>query len=115
VESLQSSSQIARIQAARELLSRRPVEPEPESQPYTHGINLEGVVVHAVAYGAMSAESIADVAILERAYTLVAGGSGHVREAAAIRARLDELPGDPPEIELPPVGGYRRGGGGVKT
>jgi hypothetical protein len=40
-------------------------------------------------------------------------GPEHYKQAGV--ARLDELPGDPPEIELPPVGGYRRGGGGVKT
>jgi hypothetical protein len=102
------------VAAAKRLLDEEPrpdvSEPLPQSQ-FKHGISLTGILIHGVACGVLAPDVIADVAILEQAYTLVAGGSGHVREAAAIRARLDELPGDPPEIELPPVGGYRRGGG----
>jgi hypothetical protein len=55
------------------------------------GIDLEGVVVNAVAFGVMAPAAIADVSILEQAYALVASGSTHLREQEAIRARLAEL------------------------
>jgi hypothetical protein len=102
VDSLQSSSAIARIQAAKELLSRKPAEPEAEPRQYRHGINLPGVVVHGVAYG-VSPETIADVGMLEQALRLADSSSGHAQQAATIRARLIELgSGAPPSPVAPP-------------
>jgi hypothetical protein len=85
-EAVSSPSATARVAAAKRLLDEEPrpdvSDPLPQLR-FKQGISLTGILVHSVACGVLAPDVIADVAILEQAYTLVARGSGHVREAAA--------------------------------
>jgi len=106
VESLQSPSAIARIQAARELLSRKPADPEPEPRQYVHGTNLTELLVHAVGYGVMPANTVGDVGLLTQALALAAASSGHTQQAESIRARLIVLGSNPPPAPPPDEKGH---------
>jgi hypothetical protein len=101
VDSLESPSAIARIQAARELLSRKPADPEPEPPQYTHGTNLAELLVHAVANGVMPAKTIGDMGLLTQALALADASSGHTDQADAIRGRLVVLGSNPPPTSPP--------------
>jgi hypothetical protein len=60
VDSLQSPSAIARIQAAKELLSRKPADPEPEP-PHTHGVNLSDLISLALRTGVVTPTHLASL------------------------------------------------------
>jgi hypothetical protein len=93
VESLQSSSQIARIQAARELLSRKPVEPEPVVDA-CRGISLAAVVELAVQLGVVDAEEL----VLEARRAAEEGAlSGEGREGRR-SVSVGHLDGNPPGV-----------------
>ena len=105
VSSLESPSAIARIQAARELLSRKPADPEPEPSECVHGVDLAELLVHAVGYGVMPAKTIGDIGLLTQALALADASSGHTAQAEAIRGRLVVLGSNPP----PATGPTRKG------